>query len=114
MFFRNRSYQCDYEYVSRSGPRMSRISIDSSCSSTLPDALSRAPETAEVFVANDEPLRLRVFVDRSVVEVYINGRQCVAVRVYPGRPDSTGVSLQARGRDAVLRSIHFWSMRTIY
>jgi sucrose-6-phosphate hydrolase SacC (GH32 family) len=32
--------------------------------------------------------QLRVFVDRSVVEVFVNGKQCVALRVYPGRNDS--------------------------
>ena len=114
MFYRNRSYPINKEYGSGRGPRLSRISIDTSYSSALPDALSRAPETAEVFVADDEPLRLRVFIDKSVVEAFVNGRQCVAVRVYPGREDSTGVSLQSRGKDAVLRSVHAWKMQNIY
>ncbi len=34
---------------------------------------------------------------KSVVEVFVNGRQCVAARVYPGRADSLGVSLRAQG-----------------
>ena len=76
----------------------SLISIDSSYSSLLPEALSRAPETAPVFLEDDEPLRLRVFIDRSVVEVFVNGRQCVSLRVYPSREDSVGVSLRAQGR----------------
>jgi beta-fructofuranosidase len=53
-------------------------------------------------------------VDRSVVEVFCNGRQCVAMRVYPEREDSVGVSLYARGRDAVLRSLDAWQMKSIY
>ena len=64
------------------------ITIDNSCSSTLPDALSRPPESAPVLIEPGKSVRLRIFVDRSVVEVFVNGRQCVAVRVYPGRPDS--------------------------
>ncbi len=56
----------------------------------------------------DEPLRLRVFIDRSVVEVFVNGRQYVAVRVYPGREDSLGVSFRAQDRDAELRSLDAW------
>ena len=75
----------------------SLLTLDSSYASTLPGALSRAPETAPLLLDPDEPLRLRVFVDRSVVEVFANGKQCVAVRVYPGREDSTGVSLRAQG-----------------
>jgi len=79
-----------------------------------PDVRSRAPETAPVLLDRNEPLRLRVFIDRSVVEVFANGRQCAAVRVYPGREDSVSVSLRAQGRDSVLNSLDAWRMRNIY
>ncbi len=94
--------------------RESLLTLDSSFSSTLPEALSRAPETAPLLIESDEPLQLRIFIDRSVVEVFANGKQCVAVRVYPGREDSTGVSLRAQGGDAELRSLDAWQMENIY
>ena len=94
--------------------RESLLTLDSSYSSTLPDALSRAPETAPVLIESDEPLQLRIFIDRSVVEVFANGKQCLAVRVYPGREDSTGVSLRAQGNGAELRSLDAWQMKNIY
>ena len=90
------------------------ITIDSSYSSVLPDVLSRAPETAPVILTADELLKLRVFVDKSVVEVFVNGKQCVAMRVYPGLADSVGVSLRSQGRDAVLKSLDAWQMKSIY
>jgi len=90
------------------------VGIDSSRSSILPDVRCRAPEMGPVAIGENEPLRLRVFVDRSVVEVFVNGRQCVAVRVYPGREDSVGVSLRSQGRDAVLKSLDAWQMKNIY
>ena len=96
------------------GRQDSAISVDSSYSSTLPDAQSRAPETAQVWLDDGEPLVLRVFIDRSVVEVFANGRQCVALRVYPGREDSTGVSLRAQGQEARLCSLDAWQMQSIY
>jgi len=111
MFFRERGYA---NRGHREGPAYSLVSIDSARSSTLPDALSRAPETAPVLIERGEPLRLRVFVDRSVVEAFVNGRQCVALRVYPGRADSVGVSLRAQGRTAQLRSLDAWRMKSIY
>ncbi len=92
----------------------SLISIDSSYSSLLPEALSRAPETAPVFLDDDEPLQLRIFIDRSVVEVYANGRQCVALRVYPTREDSVGVSLRAQGRAARLNRLDAWQMKSVW
>jgi beta-fructofuranosidase len=102
-FFKNRGYH-----------QNSLITIDSSYSSLLPDVRSRAPETAPVFIEPDEPLKLRVFIDRSVVEVFVNGKQCIAMRVYPGREDSIGVSLRAQGQDSELRSLDAWQMKNIY
>lgn len=92
----------------------SLITIDSSYSSNLSDVRSRAPETAPVYLAPGELLKLRIFVDKSVVEVFVNGKQCVAVRVYPGRGDSTGVSLRAQGKAALLRCLDVWQMQNIY
>ncbi|MEM7533912.1 MAG: glycoside hydrolase family 32 protein [Chloroflexota bacterium] len=92
----------------------SLITLDMSYSSTAPDVLSRAPETAPIHIEDGEKLNLRVFIDRSVVEVFVNGKQCVAARVYPERGDSVGVSLRAQGQDAVLTSLDAWQMRNIY
>jgi beta-fructofuranosidase len=117
-FYRQRGYR-NWERYTGWGPewqtsRDSLITIDSSYSSELPDVQSRAPETAPVFLEPDEPLKLRVFIDRSVVEVFVNGKQCVAVRVYPGRQDSVGVSLRSQGRNATLRYLDAWQMTSIY
>ena len=92
----------------------SLISIDSSYSSEQPDVMSRSPETAPVYLKPDEPLKLRIFIDKSVVEVFVNGKQCVALRVYPGREDSIGISLRSQGRDSELISCDVWQMKSIY
>ena len=65
-------------------------------------------------MAQDEPLHLRVFVDRSIVEVFANDRQCLTLRVYPQREDSGGVSVFARGSGARLASFDIWQMRSIW
>ncbi len=72
--------------------------------------LARRPETerdcprqvAPLRLGAAEPLDLRVFVDRSVIEVYANRRQCLTQRVYPTREDSLGVALFSRGGPAVV------------
>lgn len=116
-FFRGRGY-VDWDrsdgWTRHHESRDSVITVDTSYSSQLPDAESRAPETAPFFLPPGERLRLRVFVDRSVVEVFANGRQCLAVRVYPGRGDSTGVSLRAQGADAHLQAMDIWRLESIY
>ena len=94
--------------------RLSLISIESSFSSTLPDVQLRAPETAPFMLNPDEPIKLRIFIDKSVLEVFVNGKQCVAMRVYPGRDDSTGVSILSHGNEAELASLEAWQMKSIY
>jgi len=49
-----------------------------------------------------------------VVEVFVNGRQALLLRVYPDKPESTGFSITSRGNPASLRNLNAWSMKTIY
>jgi sucrose-6-phosphate hydrolase SacC (GH32 family) len=58
----------------------------------------------------EERLQLRVFLDRSILEVYANGRQCVTQRVYPTRADSLGVSLFSRRATVSVLSFRAWDM----
>ena len=58
---------------------------------------AKSVEAGPFSLPADEPLRLRVFVDKSVVEVFANGRQAVMRRIYPSRPDSVGVKLSFSG-----------------
>lgn len=57
-----------------------------------------------------EPLKLRVFVDKSVVEIYANDRQAICRMVYPSRPNSLGVALFANGGQAKFNSVKAWEM----
>ncbi len=103
-----------YRDRTRKRPLAGVISLDNTRSSVLPDVRTRPPETAQVVLDKGELLNLRVFIDKTIVEVFVNGRQCVALRVYPGRADSVGVSLRAQGREAVLKSLDAWQMKSIY
>ena len=89
------------------------ICLDTTRSSNLPDAWMRPPDKT-TFERHGRPLKLRVFVDRSVVEVFIDERLYMAARVYPGREDSVGVSLRAQGQDAVLNKLNVWQMTSIW
>jgi beta-fructofuranosidase len=111
-FFRERGVQVkrgENKYSKRS-----RLVIDSSYSTLLPQILSRAPEAAPILLEEDEPLKLRVFLDKSSIEVFANGKQCLAMRVYPSRDDSVGVSLRSQGKGATLKQLDAWQMKSIY
>ena len=70
----------------------------------------RVVERAPLELKDGEPLQLRVFVDRSVIEVYANDRQAICRRVYPGRDDSLDAVLFADGANAVFHSVKTWEM----
>ena len=67
-------------------------------------------ERAPLELKPGEPLELRVFIDRSIVEVYANDRQAICRRVYPGKKDSLGVVLFAEGGSAMFTEVKAWEM----
>lgn len=58
----------------------------------------------------NEALKLRVFVDKSVVEVFANGRQAVMRRIYPNRKDSVAVTLFSEGGPAHVKTVEAWDI----
>ncbi len=64
-------------------------------------------------ISAGEPLRLRVFIDASIIETFANGRACITDRTYPESPDSLGIGLFAREGEARLRSMQIWELKPI-
>jgi len=62
----------------------------------------------------NENLELRVFIDKSVLEVFVNKKQALAIRVYPSRKDSTGVSFKSQGGASKILRLKNWKMKNIY
>ena len=67
-----------------------------------------------VELAQGKPLRLHVFVDRSIVEVFDDTGLGLTKRVYPTRTDSVGVRVFTLGGDARIRSLDIWEMASIW
>lgn len=80
---------------------------------TCESSLGEGPKTIESApfrLASGEALALRVFIDKSVIEVYANDRQAIVRRIYPTLPASVGVSLFAQGGAAKATEITAWEM----
>jgi beta-fructofuranosidase len=90
-----------------------QLSFDTTASS-LDSATRRAVWRAPLALAEDEPLRLRVFIDRSVVEIFANNDLCLTGRVYPTRADALGISVSADGGPALLKQLDVWEMAAIW
>lgn len=89
--------------------RQERLVVDRSRASLDPET-TREAHSAPLPLGGGENLELRVFVDRSVIEVYANGRACLTSRVYPTRSDSLGVALWATGGRVRVASVDAWTM----
>lgn len=85
------------------------LKIDTTNSSVedSPKTIERAPFELDL---SKEQLELRVFLDRSVIEVFANDRQAVMRRVYPSRNDSKHVMLFSVGGNTKVSSIEGWTM----
>ncbi|MFC5279194.1 GH32 C-terminal domain-containing protein [Halorubrum rubrum] len=70
-----------------------RVVVDRSESSLDRDA--RDSPVCVAVADLERPLDVRLFVDASVLELFVNGRRALATRIYPTRHDATGVSIVA-------------------
>jgi sucrose-6-phosphate hydrolase SacC (GH32 family) len=59
------------------------------------------------------PIELRIFVDRSVIEVFANGRLCVTQTVYPTRLDAVGAAVFATGGRATFLNLTAWRIHPV-
>ena len=79
-----------------------------------PDAIDATrrvlTQEAPLTMQPGEPLRLRIFLDHSMLEVFANNRQCLTQRLWPTRNDATGVSLFSNGSKTTVRSLEAWEM----
>lgn len=66
--------------------------------------------------ASKEPARLelQLFLDKSVLEVYVNGGRLCVTRVIEPPDAGAGVSLATEGGSARLHAFHLWGMRGIW
>lgn len=81
--------------------------------SSVGEGLEQAVHSRPLALAEGEALRLRVFVDRSAIEVYANGRECLVGRVYPTQSDAVGLRIPIRGSAAVNR-LRVWEIPSIW
>lgn len=65
-------------------------------------------EEAPLELKNGEPLILRIFIDKSIVEVYANDRQAIARTIYP-MLGGHGIALFSEG-DMVVNSVRAWEL----
>jgi sucrose-6-phosphate hydrolase SacC (GH32 family) len=81
-----------------------RLTLNRSYSS-LDDKTKRDRQEVEYVTAEPDGLRLEVFVDRSVVEVFLDDRAAFATRIYPTLDHSDRVAFTSAGTGATVENL---------
>jgi beta-fructofuranosidase len=81
-----------------------QLTLDRTRSSLDPTVRRNRQDTAYA-TAEKNSLQLDVFLDRSVLEVFVDSRAAFAARIYPTLPGSSGVAFAAAGNGARVESL---------
>ncbi len=98
------------ETVLRYDRASQRLLLDRSRSSLNPETV-HSIQRGDFALAEGEPLRLHLFLDRSVIELFANHRTTLTSRIYPTRADSQQLVLLTHGGQARLRSLQVWEVK---
>lgn len=77
-------------------------------------ALALSVARAPIALSPEQTVRLRVFVDGSVLEIFTDDGLCLATRIYPQRADSQGVRLFAASAPVDVKSMSAWTLASIW
>ncbi|MFA5864089.1 MAG: glycoside hydrolase family 32 protein [Phycisphaerae bacterium] len=107
--------RCTPDYVEQTrivyNRKKKSLGLDRSRSSLDPLARCDLLE-GKLSLEEGENLKLRIFMDRSVVEIFANGRACITGRIYPSRQDSQGLGLFAESGGAAVTLLRAWLLKT--
>jgi sucrose-6-phosphate hydrolase SacC (GH32 family) len=88
------------------------IFVDASRSS-LDDSVAKHICYANLELKNNA-LILHIYLDRSVIEVFVNNKIALSTRVYPTRRDSVGVGLFSKGGKTELEKFEAYELGSIW
>jgi beta-fructofuranosidase len=92
---------------------LGRVVVERERSSLDPRAASTVA-AVPLILPEWEPTACRVFVDRSIVELFVDDRHYLATRVYPTRGDSRGIGVFCEAGAAAIEQLVVWQEETIW
>ena len=89
------------------------LTVDGSRSSLDPN-VDHATISGHLRADEQRVVRFRVFLDRSVLEVFTADRGCMTQRLYPTREDSFGVGFLVKEGFAIVHRLRAWRMTAVW
>jgi len=93
--------------------RYSVLELSNAHGSLSPSVTPREPDVKHFPMPADGSLKLHIFIDRSIVEVFANDFSVSMVRTWPVKPDSDGISIRSFGKPAKIKKLNAWKMKAI-
>lgn len=93
--------------------RYSVLEVSSARGSLSPRVTPREPDVKHFPMPADGSLKLHIFIDHSIVEVFANDFSVSMVRTWPIKPDSDGISIRTFGKPAKIKKLNAWKMKAI-
>lgn len=82
--------------------------------SSLDPAANREVGRAPLELVAVKSVKLQIFLDRSVIELFVNGQTYLATRIYPTRADSLGLGLLLNQGAVKLKSLDIWTVKSVW
>jgi sucrose-6-phosphate hydrolase SacC (GH32 family) len=60
-----------------------------------------------------DTVKVHIFLDYSLIEVFANNDECLSTRVYPKLEESVGVSVFAKDGSVALKTLDIWMINSI-
>jgi beta-fructofuranosidase len=86
---------------------LSKTSLDSTL---MRDHWHPLIQEASLEISEDEALNLHVFVDKSVLEIFVNKKLCLTQRVFPSLKESQGITIFSVGGKIEVPEFNAWKM----
>ena len=83
------------------------VQLDTSYSSEK--GVVRLPDEQRLLMSPADKLNLRIFLDHSIIEVFVNGKVALTARVAPTK-EGNRITLAARGKDVMLKKLEAYQL----
>lgn len=100
----------DAGLISQRGGSSWRMVLDHSHGSLSDQFVPRTPEIADFAYGENESLKVKIFIDKTIVEVFVNDQSWVMLRTYPILKESTNVFVKAFGNGTTIKNVEAWQM----
>jgi len=91
-----------------------KLTIDRARSTANSDGIDISSHAAPLHLIENEPLKLHIFLDHSIIEVFANGHTVITTRVYPTRADSLGLDIFAHDGSVLVKRCNIWQLDSIW